>query len=242
MIPKQSCGNEGELVGIVGPNGSGKTTILQIISGVLKPAHGRVVISDSDVAHLSTKEKAKLVSVVPQSPTLPPTFTVRELVLMGRNPHLRLLEWEGQTDLKIAKYWMELTGTKHLADRSIYTLSGGERQRAILAMALTQETPILLMDEPTSNLDLVHQTSVMDLIQDIQRVRRGTVLIAMHDLTLASQYCNRLIMLANGKVFAEGEPTDVLTKENICAVYDTKVVVVPHPENRGTIIVPASNR
>ena len=90
-------GNEGELVGIVGPNGSGKTTILQIISGVLKPAHGRVVISDSDVAHLSTKEKAKLVSVVPQSPTLPPTFTVRELVLMGRNPHLRLLEWEGQT-------------------------------------------------------------------------------------------------------------------------------------------------
>ena len=232
---------DGELIGIVGPNGSGKTTLLRLISGVLRPSGGRVRLDGTDVATLSSSQRARLVSVVPQNPQLPMSFTVSDLVLMGRNPHLRLLQWEGRTDLEVAARAMELTETYHLAGRTLDTLSGGERQRAVVAMALAQEAPVLLLDEPTANLDLAHQTGVMDIVRKVQQERGVAVLAAMHDLTLAAQYCSRLLMLADGRACAEGPPAEVLTRGNISTVYGTEVFVLPHPQGGTPVVLPVSD-
>ena len=181
-------------------------------------------------------------SVVPQNPQLPKGFSVLDLVLMGRNPHLKLLQFEGRRDLEVASRAMELTETSHLATRALDTLSGGERQRAVVAMALAQEAQVMLLDEPTSSLDLAHQTGVMDLVKGIHRERGGAVLIAMHDLTLAAQYCHRLVMLAEGRSFAEGPPRDVLTEDNVSRVYGAEVRVLPHPVGGTPVVLPVSGR
>ena len=232
---------DGELVGVVGPNGSGKTTLLRLITGVLSPAAGQVWIGQQDLSALSARERAQLTSVVPQDPRLPVGFTVLDLVLMGRNPHMKLLQWEGSRDLAIAGRAMELTGVDHLADRVLETLSGGERQRAVVAMALAQEAPVLLLDEPTSNLDLAHQIRIMDMVLSVQASRGGAVLVALHDLTLAAQYCAQIVMLADGRSYAQGPPGDVLTPENISAVYGAKVFVLPHPQGGTPVVLPVSN-
>ena len=228
----------GEMVGVVGPNGVGKTTLLRIISGVLGLTRGTVKIDGRDMAGLTAAQRARLVSVVPQTPQLPLGFSVRDLVLMGRNPHLKLLQWEGRRDLEVAARAMDLTETDHLADRPVGTLSGGERQRVLVAMALAQEAPVMLLDEPTASLDLVHQTGIMDLVRDIQRRREGTVVVAMHDLTLASQYCHRLVMLCEGRVYAEGPPEEVLTSTNISEVYGAEALVLPHPMEGKPVVLP----
>ena len=235
-------GQEGELVGIVGPNGAGKTTILKLISGVLKPSLGRITINGTDLATLNGGERAKLVSAVPQNPLLPVGFRAVDLVLMGRNPYLKLFRWEGVRDLEIAREVMKLTHTWHLADRFIGSLSGGERQRALVAMALAQEAPLLLLDEPTSSLDLAHQTGIMDLVRDLQQQRGGTVLLAMHDLTLAAQYCDRLVLLEEGRTYAAGPPEVVLTRENIARVYGAEVAVLPHPQDGTPVVLPLTGR
>ena len=232
----------GEMVGLVGPNGAGKTTLLRLITGVLRPSGGRILMDGADLGTLSPSERARLVSVVPQNPELPLSFSVLDLVLMGRNPHLKLLQWEGRGDMEVATRAMEVTATQHLAGRSLDTLSGGERQRAVVAMALAQEAPFLLLDEPTSNLDLAHQTRVMDMVRDVQRRRGGGVLLAMHDLTLAAQYCTRLILLADGRCYAEGPPDAVLTRENIAGVYGAEVYVLSHPQGGTPVVLPVSGR
>ena len=230
----------GELVGIVGPNGSGKTTLLRLIGGVLRPSSGRVLLSGNDLGPLKPSDRAKLVSVVPQNPQLPQGFSVLDLVLVGRNPHLKLLQFEGRRDLEVAMRAMEMTATSHLATRTLDTLSGGERQRAVVAMALAQEAQVMLLDEPTSSLDLAHKTAVMDLVKGIHRERGGAVLIAMHDLTLAAQYCHRLVMLAEGRSYAEGPPGDVLTRDNVSRVYGAEVRVLPHPVGGTPVVLPVS--
>ena len=231
---------DGELVGVVGPNGSGKTTLLRLISGVVRPSQGRIQIGGADLTTLSSRQRAGLVSVVPQDPQLPLSFAALDLVLMGRNPHLKLLQWEGQRDLEIAAHAMEVTGTDHLADRRLGTLSGGERQRVVVAMALAQEAPVLLLDEPTSSLDLAHQTRVMDMVRNIREKRGAAVLVAMHDLTLAAQYCSRIVMLAEGRSYAEGPPVDVLTVDNISRVYGAEVFVLSHPSGGTPVVLPVS--
>jgi iron complex transport system ATP-binding protein len=228
------------MVGVVGPNGSGKTTLLRLISGVLSPTAGRIRIGGRDVAELTVSQRARLVSVVPQNPALPESFTVLELVLMGRNAHLKLLGWESRADLEVARRAMEATQTLELADRPLGEVSGGERQRAVVAMALAQEAPVLLLDEPTSSLDLAHQTGIMDLVAKVIKERGAAVLLAMHDLTLAAQYCDRLIMLAEGRCFAEGPPAAVLTAENIAAAYGADVFVLDHPQGGTPVVLPAS--
>ena len=233
---------EGEMVGVVGPNGSGKTTLLKVISGVLRPSEGRVIINGADVAALNDGERARLISVVPQNPELPLNFSAIDLVLMGRNPHLKLLQWPGEADLAIAKKAMELTDVLSVAAREVGSLSGGERQRAVVAMAVAQEAPVLLLDEPTSNLDLGHQTGIMDLARDLQQRRGGTLLVAMHDLTLAAQYCDRVVMLEGGRAYAEGPPGAVLTVDNIARVYGTDVFVISHPQGGTPVVLPASGR
>ena len=232
---------KGELVGLVGPNGSGKTTLLRLISGVLKPSQGRISIDGADMAGLKPGPRARLVSVVPQNPEVPLSFKVIDLVLMGRNPHLKLLQWESRDDLETARRAMELTDTLDLADRAVGSLSGGERQRTLVALALAQEAPLMLLDEPTASLDLAHQTGTMDLVRDVQRERGGTLVVAIHDLTLAAQYCDRLVMLAAGSSFAVGPPGEVLTRENISAVYGTEVFILPHPQGGTPVVLPRSD-
>jgi iron complex transport system ATP-binding protein len=232
---------EGELVGVVGPNGAGKSTLLRLISGVLRPSQGSIRVNGVDLAQLRPSERARLVAVVPQSPQLPLSFRSIELVLMGRNPHLKLLQWEGRKDLEVVRRAMEMTDTWHLADRPLSTLSGGERQRALVALALAQDAPVMLLDEPTSSLDLAHQTGVMDLVGRVQRQRGGVTLVAMHDLTLAAQYCNLLVMLAEGRCYAAGPPGDVLTAENISRVYGADVFILPHPQGGTPVVLPVSN-
>ena len=232
---------DGEIVGIVGPNGAGKTTLIRLVSGVLRPDAGKVLVGGTDLAALSSNKRARLVSVVPQNPQLPLGFSVLDLVLMGRNPYLKLLQWERQTDVDVASHAMDLTDTLHLAGRTLATLSGGERQRAVIAMALAQEAPLLLLDEPTANLDVGHQTGVMDLVREVQGRRGGAVLIAMHDLTLAALYCDRIVMLADGRCHAVGPPARVLTAENIAHVYGSQVHVLTHPQSGTPVVLPAPN-
>ncbi len=233
---------EGEMVGIVGPNGAGKTTLFNLIAGVLRPSRGRVLVDGRDVGRLRDRERAKLVSVVPQNPELPLGFLAVDLVLMGRNPHLGLLDWPTESDLEKARRAMELTDVWELARREIGSMSGGERQRTLVAMAMTQEARVLLLDEPTSNLDLAHQTGIMDLIREVQQRRGGIVLVAMHDLTLAAQYCDRVVMLKGGRVYADGAPSGVLTPERIAEVYGARVFVAAHPQDGTPVVLPASSR
>ncbi len=228
---------ETELVGVVGPNGCGKTTLLRLISGALKPSKGRIRIADRDVSEVTPRDRAHMVAVVPQNPPVPTGYTISDLVLMGRNAHLKLLQWEGKKDFEAVDRAMALTETLDLADRVAGTLSGGERQRAVIAMALAQEAPLLLLDEPTASLDLSHQIKVMDLVRDLHGKRGGAVVVAMHDLTMAARYCTRLVMLRDGKVGFEGRPDEVLTEENIAEVYGADVVVLRNPRVGGPVVV-----
>ena len=231
---------DGEMVGVVGPNGSGKTTLLRLVSGVLRPSEGRILIDGEDLADLTPGRRARLVAVVPQNPRLPLGFSVLDLTLMGRNPHLKLLRSEGDRDFDIAYWALELTEVAHLADRRLDTLSGGGQQRVVVAMALAQQAPVLLLDEPTSNLDLAHQVGIMDMVSALQKKNGGGVLVALHDLTLAAQYCDRLVMLAEGLSFAEGAPDEVLTVENVSKVYGAEVFVLRHPQGGTPVVLPAS--
>ena len=231
---------EGDIVGLVGPNGAGKTTLLRLLSGALIPSRGSVEIDGVDIASLNASERARLVSVVPQNPMLPLTFSVLDLVLMGRNAHLKLLEWESRRDVEIARRAMEMTDTWGFREREVGSLSGGERQRAVVAMALAQQSLVMVMDEPTASLDLGHQTGVMDLVRDLQRRREGAIVVAMHDLTLAAQYCDRLVMVTDGTVFARGTPEEVLTREQISRAYAADVIVLSHPEGGRPVVIPVS--
>jgi len=230
--------DEGELVGVLGPNGSGKTTLMRLISGVLRPTGGRILFGGTNVDEFSPRDRARLISVVPQAPQLPLNYTVLELVLMGRNAHLKLLQKENSRDFEVALKAMKLTDTYHLADRKMGVLSGGERQRAVVAMALVQEAPLMLLDEPTANLDLSHQIGIMDLVKKVQMDLKGAVLVAMHDLSLAAQYCSRVVMLSAGRSYAEGSPKDVLTPDKISKVFGVEVSILSHPNGGTPVVLP----
>jgi iron complex transport system ATP-binding protein len=179
------------------------------------------------------------VAVVPQNPSLPDGFTALEVVLMGRNPHLGFLQWEGPRDLAIARRAMELTDTWMFAERPITSLSGGERQRVLIARALAQEAPLLLLDEPTAHLDIAYQSAIFDTVERIRGEAGITILAAMHDLTLAAQYCHRIALLHRGRVFAQGRPEEVLTPEIIGEAFGARVAIVRHPLKGTPAVLPA---
>lgn len=226
----------GEMLGLIGPNGAGKTTLLKTISGILEPQKGQVYVTGTNVRKLQLRERAKKIAMVSQQPATPAGFTALDLVLMGRNPHLGWLEWEGPQDLEIARRVMRLTDTWRFADRRVSTLSGGERQRVFIARALAQDAPLLLLDEPTANLDIGYQTEIMNLIRKIRRETGVTVVASMHDLSLAGQYCDRIAVLHQGTIASLGAPADVCTPEMISRVYRTPVTIIKHPIN-GTPVV-----
>jgi len=230
----------GELLGVVGPNGSGKSTLIRAITRLVRPLGGDISLDGKEVGRLSQRELARWAAVVPQNPYLPDAFTVLEVALMGRTPHLGLLQSEGRADLAAVRRALEQTDTWHLAGRRMGELSGGERQRVVVARALAQETPLLLLDEPTAHLDMGHQAAVLDLVRRLCRTEGKAVLAAVHDLSLAGQYCDRLVMLNEGRVVGEGEPEEVLSPELLTSVYGTRVSVFSHPLTGRPVVTPLS--
>jgi len=222
----------GQILGLVGPNGSGKSTLIKGMAGVIDLFSGRILIDDHDIKTMKRDKLARIVATVPQSPVLPGAFTAFEVVLMGRTPHLGLLRYEGGKDLMIAWQAMEATDTRSFAERRVSELSGGERQRIVIARALTQQPKVMLLDEPTANLDINHQVEILNLVKSLCLEQSLTVITALHDLNLAAQYCDWMVMLNGGKVYAEGTPLDILTAPNIKRVYGAEVCVYPHPINK----------
>ena len=234
------CVNSGELVGLFGPNGSGKTTLVRAVTGSVVPRAGRVLLLGDEVGRLSQREIALRAAVVPQDPALPPMFTALDCVLMGRTPHLRLLQKEGRADLHAARRAMLATDTFSLADRPLGELSGGERQRVVIARALAQETALLLLDEPTAHLDIGHQAAVLRLMQSLCRSEGKAVIAVVHDLTLAAQFCDRLIMLSGGRIVAQGPAAEVLRPELLAQVYRARVDVLAHPATGRPVVAPST--
>jgi len=221
----------GELVGLIGPNGCGKSTIIKALSHVINAQSGKVLVDRRNIAAIPRKELACLIGVVPQLPLLPSTFTAFEIVLMGRNPHMGLFQSEGRRDWEMAWDAMEKTGTEELANRHINELSGGEIQCVLIARVLVQETKAILLDEPTANLDIGRQVEILDLIKQLCTDNNMTVLAALHDLNLAVQYCDRLFLINESHIHAEGTPAEVITARNIREVYGTENCVYTHPVN-----------
>jgi iron complex transport system ATP-binding protein len=222
----------GELVGLIGPNGSGKSTLIKCLSRVLTPQRGRVWLDGRELAVLNAQQIARHIAVVSQAVELPPGFTAFEIVLMGRMPHLDWWRNENARDKNIARVAMGATGTWSLADRLVNQLSGGERQRVVIARALAQEPQILLLDEPTAHLDVKHQIEVMELVRRLNRERGLAVLVVSHDLNLAAQYCSRLVLFKEGRVYKTGSPREVIAPDVLRDVYGVDLLVLPHPQNQ----------
>ncbi|HTY45024.1 MAG TPA: ABC transporter ATP-binding protein [Patescibacteria group bacterium] len=233
--------HQGDCMGIIGPNGSGKTTLLRFATRVLVPARGRVLLGDRDIFRMEVKEFCRRVAFVGQDILSSFSFTVIEIVLMGRIPHLKRMQFETKRDIEIAEQALSLTDTLALRDKRIDELSAGERQRVIIARALAQEPALLFLDEPTSHLDIGHQIQVLDLLKRLNRKNSLTIVMILHDLNLASAYCNRIALLDKGAIFKEGSPEEVLTYQNIEAVYKTIVLVNTNQLTKrpNVVLVPA---
>jgi cobalamin transport system ATP-binding protein len=232
----------GQLVGLIGPNGSGKSTIIKALSHLIRPSSGKIIVGNREIGSIPRRELARMVGVVPQLPLLPSTFTAFEIVLMGRNPHLGLFQTESRHDWDLARQAMEKTGTVRLANRHVNELSGGEIQCILIARVLVQETMAILLDEPTANLDIGRQTEILDLIKRLCRENNLTVLAALHDLNLAAQYCDHLLLIDQRHIHAQGKPAEVITETNIKQVYGAENCVFTHPVNGlPTVLLSAMN-
>ncbi len=219
----------GQCLGLVGPNGSGKSTLVRALSRVLPPLAGQVLLEGTDLYRLPARAVARRLAVVPQDTTVPFDFSVRDIVLMGRAPHLGRFGMERPQDYARVEECLSLTHATALADRPITSLSGGERQRCMIARALAQEPEILLLDEPTAHLDINHQIEVLDLTRRLTVHQHLATLVVLHDLNLASQYCDSLVLLAPGRAVAVGSPREVVTERAIRQAYGAEVQVRPHP-------------
>ena len=218
----------GSLTGLLGPNGCGKTTLLKMLSGVLPPRRGRVLLGGVPLGSMSRRDAARRIAVVPQETHPAFDYSVIEMVLMGRHPHLGRFQLEGPADVAIAIDALAATGTDHLADRPYMTLSGGEKQRVIIASALAQAPQVLLLDEPTASLDLGYQLEVASLLTRLNRERGVTMVLATHDLNLAAAICDHLILMRGGRVLTQGTTRETLTDTAIRQLYDVDAEVRYH--------------
>ncbi len=231
----------GDIVGLVGPNGSGKSTILKIISGILDGYTGCVRIAGRDVLEMSRREVACRLAMVPQESVFGFPFSVLEVVLMGRHPHLAGQAFESRADIKIANDALARCGALELAPRPIQELSSGERQRVVFARALAQQPQILLLDEPASFLDIRHQVEIYDIARDLALEQGCAVLTALHDLNLASEYCDHVYLLSSGRVLADGATSEILTYSNLTSVFSTEVYVDINKVTGKPLVVPLSS-
>jgi iron complex transport system ATP-binding protein len=209
----------GDFLGLLGPNGSGKTTLLKVLAGMLRPDRGEVRLHGRVLSTLPRRDIARQLAVVPQETHLAFEYSVLEMVLMGRHPHLGTFEFEGARDLAVARDALAATGTSALEDRPFTTLSGGEKQRVIIASALAQSADLLLLDEPTASLDLRYQLEIASLLAQLNRQRNVTIVLSTHDLNFAASLCRGLVLLRDGHVLESGDTRSVLTRETIARLY-----------------------
>lgn len=228
----------GRITAIVGANACGKSTLLRAMSRLLATRTGRVVLDGKDLHRLPTREVARTLGLLPQSPIAPEGIVVSDLVSRGRHPHQRVLTRWGAQDDEAVHRALELTGTLPLADRPVDELSGGQRQRVWIAMTLAQQTDILMLDEPTTFLDVCHQVEVLDLLVDLNRERGTTVLMVLHDLNMAARYADHLITMAAGAIHAQGNPADVLTVETVRTVFGMNCEVIDDPVSGKPLVIP----
>jgi len=220
----------GDFFGILGPNGSGKTTLLRLIDGILPPERGSVRIGETDITMMKRSDIARIVAMVPQDSPMIFPFTVGEVVLMGRAPHLGRLMFERDTDHAVSHRALALTDTLSLAERTMDELSGGERQRVLVARALAQEPGIVLLDESTAFLDIRHQVALFELMGELNRTEGLTVIAVTHDINLAALFCDRIMLLKEGRMHSIGTPDEVITASHIREVYETEVMVDDNPQ------------
>ncbi|RNL78346.1 ABC transporter ATP-binding protein [Nocardioides marmorisolisilvae] len=228
----------GKITVVVGANACGKSTVLRAMSRLLRPSEGRIVLDGRDIHRLPTREVARTLGLLPQSPVAPEGIVVADLVARGRHPHQKMLaRWSNADDRAVAEA-LAATGVEDLADRSVDELSGGQRQRVWIAMALAQQTDILLLDEPTTFLDVTHQVEVLDLLTDLNRKRGTTIAMVLHDLNLAARYADHLIALRGGAVVAAGPPAAVVTEQLVRAVFALESLVITDPVSGTPLVVP----
>jgi|CXWL01.1.fsa_nt_gi iron complex transport system ATP-binding protein len=228
----------GSITGLLGPNGGGKSTLLKMLAGIMTPASGRVLLNGQPVSMFSRRDVARRIAVVPQGTHPAFDYTVMEMVLMGRHPHLGMFELEGPGDIEIARDAMHATATGHLAERSFLTLSGGEQQRVALASALAQSPEVLLLDEPTASLDLGYQLEIASLLRRLNSDRGVTMVVATHDLNFAASVCDRLVLLRQGRVLGEGATATTLTRDAIRDLYQVEAEVGTHQTTGRLVVVP----
>ena len=234
--------NPGQLVALIGPNGAGKSTLVRAVSGLLPLKQGTIEVDGEDVHRLNENQRAKKIAVVPQARNLPPAFSAREVVAMGRTPHLNWLGQLSRSDEAIIEEAMNETDTLSYSDRLVNELSGGEQQRLLLARALVQQTPYLLLDEPTTHLDLQFQVGLMERIHRLAHPQNGSlpraVLVAVHDLNLALEFADQVALLVRGEILQFGSPAEVLQPEILSRVYDIPLAMLRDPNNGQTAILP----
>jgi iron complex transport system ATP-binding protein len=230
----------GEVLALIGPNGAGKSTLIRAVSGVIE-ARGEIFTNGKNFHTMNVIQRAKQIAVVPQAISLPPAFSVWEIVLMGRTPYLGFLGNASSSDEEIARQALSRVSALAFSERRVGELSGGEQQRILLARALCQATPILLLDEPTSHLDLQYQVSLLELIRDLAKENNLAVLVAMHDLNLAARYADRVALMVAGNIKAIGTPKEVLQPDLIADAYCLPVQVVKHPFLDIPLVLPESN-
>jgi iron complex transport system ATP-binding protein len=232
----------GEVLALIGPNGAGKSTLVRAVSGVVPAQSGSARKNGTNLLTAPASERARIISVVPQVASLPPAFTVWETVLLGRTPYLNFLGQVSAADEDIARQALQRVDALDLIDRRVGELSGGEQQRVLLARALAQSTPVLLLDEPTSHLDLHHQVGLLELVRTLAHQDKLAVLVALHDLNLAARYADRIALMVDGQVKALGTPNEVLRPDLISEAYHLPVLVIPNPLDHSPLVLPDSSR
>ena len=219
----------GEFLSVIGPNGSGKTTLLKLLYRHLSPLSGAIYLNNESIANIPRRNLSQKIAVVSQVPQFHFGLTALELVLMGRSPHMSLLAFEGREDFEIAGEAMALTDVSDFKDRSIFSLSGGELQRVVIARAVTQEPQAMLLDEPTSYLDIKHQIGICQLLKRMNKNKGITIIAVFHDINLAACFSDRIMIMKDGKIHGVGSPEDMITKETLESVYDCQVFVDENP-------------
>ncbi len=223
--------DKSQIISIIGPNGSGKSTLLKSLGRLLKPTHGTVLLEGKDIQTMKPGEVARKMSILPQSSTVPPDMTVYDLVCYGRMPHQGLFSTPSDADMEKIEEALTETNTSSMRYRRLDTLSGGERQRAWLAMAIAQNPEILLLDEPTTYLDIKHQLDLMNLVYKLHETKKITVIMVLHDLNHAARFSHRLVAVKKGKIFADGLVKDVFTEKILCELYDVETSVMTLKQN-----------